>query len=82
MLEDENLIQNEEKIIGGCTDGQLKTNLMNNIIIDHPNTIVTPHNAFNSIEALRRIVDTTVDNIKSFTAGKTKNDVTAIKKKK
>jgi len=82
VLEDENLIQNEEKIIGGCTDGQLKTNLMNNIIIDHPNTIVTPHNAFNSIEALRRIVDTTVDNIKSFTAGKTKNDVTAIKKKK
>lgn len=81
VLEDENLIQNEEKIIGGCADCQLKTNLMNNIIIDHPNTIVTPHNAFNSIEALQRIVDTTVENIKSFAAGKTINDVTAPKKK-
>lgn len=80
VLEDENLIQNEEKIIGGCTNYQLKTNLMNNIIIDHPNTIVTPHNAFNSIEALRRIIDTTVENIKSFVNGKTKNDVTAPKK--
>jgi D-lactate dehydrogenase len=76
VLEDENLIQNEEKIIGACTNCQLKTNLMNNIIIDHPNTIVTPHNAFNSIEALRRIVDTTIDNIKKFADGKTINDVT------
>ena len=81
VLEDENFIQNEEKIIGGCTDCQLKTNLMNDIIIDHPNTIVTPHNAFNSTEALRRIVDTTVDNIKSFAKGEVKNDVTAPKLK-
>lgn len=82
VLEDENLIQNEEKIIGACTNCQLKTNLMNNIIIDHPNTIVTPHNAFNSTEALKRIVDTTVENIKSFANGEIINDVTVTKKKK
>ena len=81
VLEDEGLVQEEDKIIG-CTDCQIRTNLMNNIIIDHPNTIVTPHNAFNSTEALQRIVDTTVENIKSFVNGKVMNDVTAPAKNK
>lgn len=83
VLEDENLIQNEELLMSGdCKECQLKTNLMNNIIIDHPNTIVTPHNAFNSIEALQRIVDTTVENIRAFAKGEVKNDVTAPKPQK
>ncbi|KKP59434.1 MAG: D-isomer specific 2-hydroxyacid dehydrogenase NAD-binding protein [Candidatus Magasanikbacteria bacterium GW2011_GWC2_34_16] len=82
VLEDEGFIQNEEQVISGdCTECQMKTNLMNNIIIDHPNTIVTPHNAFNSTEALRRIVDTTIENIRAFVKGETINDVTAPKKK-
>jgi len=83
VLEDENLIQNEELLMsGGCKECQLKTNLMNNIIIDHPDTIVTPHNAFNSIEAIQRIVDTTIENIRAFAKGEIKNDVTTLKPKK
>ncbi len=39
------------------------------------NVIVTPHNAFNSSEAIKRIVDATTDNILSFLAGKPKNIV-------
>jgi D-lactate dehydrogenase len=74
VLEDENLIQNHEELIG-CTQRQIKTTLLNNIIIDHPNTIVTPHNAFNSTEALERIIDTTVENIKSFIEGKIINQI-------
>lgn len=74
VLEDENLIQNHEELIG-CTECQIKTTLLNNIIIDHPNTIVTPHNAFNSTEALERIIDTTVENVKSFIDGKTINQI-------
>lgn len=82
VLEDEGFVQDEEKIISGkATALQIKTNLINNIIIDHPNTIVTPHNAFNSTEALERIINTTVDNIKCFVKGEVKNDVTAPKKK-
>ena len=81
VLEDEDYIQHEEKLISNkLTALQIKTNLVNNIIIDHPNTIVTPHNAFNSTEALQRIIDVTVDNIKSFVKGEIKNDVTAPKK--
>jgi len=83
VLEDEGFVENEETVItGALKEQQLRTNLMNNIIIDHPNTIVTPHNAFNSTEALQRIIDVTVENIKSFVGGKTINDITAPKKKK
>ncbi|MBI2037449.1 MAG: hydroxyacid dehydrogenase [Candidatus Magasanikbacteria bacterium] len=76
VLEDENLLQNFEEVMN-CGDNacKLKTSLINNLIIDHPNTIVTPHNAFNSTEALQRIIDVTVSNIKDFIAGRLKNKV-------
>ncbi|OGH80729.1 MAG: hypothetical protein A3I29_03555 [Candidatus Magasanikbacteria bacterium RIFCSPLOWO2_02_FULL_44_11] len=71
VLEDEDLIQNYEEIIQGtCTACELKTSLINKLIIERQNTIVTPHNAFNSTEAIKRIVDTTVLNIKAFIKNK------------
>jgi len=42
-------------------------------LIDHPNVIVTPHNAWDTEEAFFRILQTTVDNINSFKKGKTQN---------
>ena len=39
------------------------------------NVVFTPHNAFNSREAIRRIVDTTLDNIVSFIKKKPRNVV-------
>lgn len=76
-LEDEQFMQDPEKLISSKMQPyNIKTSLMNNIIIDHPNTIVTPHNAFNSTEALQRIFDTTVDNIKKYYEDETQNDVT------
>ena len=65
-----------------CEDCKIKTTLLNEIIISHPNAIVTPHNAFNSTEAIQRIIDMTIDNIKSFADGKIKNEVTSPKLKK
>jgi len=35
-------------------------------LIDNENVVITPHNAFNSIEAVNRIIDTTVENILSL----------------
>jgi len=32
----------------------------------NPKVLITPHNAFNSIEALRRIDNTTIENIQAF----------------
>ncbi|MFH1292447.1 MAG: NAD(P)-dependent oxidoreductase [bacterium] len=82
VMEDECYVQHEEKIMAkGITEMQIKNNLINNVIIDHPNTIITPHNAFNSTEALQRILDTTIDNIKAFVKGEVQNDVYKKKRK-
>ncbi len=76
VLEDENLLQNFEEVMR-CTNGdcKLKTSLANNLLIDHPKVIVTPHNAFNSTEALERIITTTVENIRAFLGRKPQNVV-------
>lgn len=76
VLEDEGFIENPELLISNKrTERELKVSLMNNILIDHPNTIITPHNAFNSTEALKRIFDTSIENIKSFMDKKIVNEV-------
>jgi len=77
VLEDEGTIQHEGIILSEhLTNQQIKNNLINNILIDHPNTIITPHNAFNTTEALQRIINVTVNNIKGFKKGKIQNNVT------
>lgn len=74
VLEGEHLIQNEEHLISGDVSPQdLRLSLINKMIIENPNVIVTPHNAFNSNEAIQRIIDTTLTNIKGFCAGKPEN---------
>jgi len=53
----------------------LMINIANNILSRKPNVIITPHNAFNSVEAFRRIEETTVENIEAFEIGKPINIV-------
>ena len=75
VLEEEGVVKDELNFLTGNfgTDHNLKTVLENHVLVDLPNVVVTPHNAFNTWEALKRILDTTVDNIQSFTSGKTQN---------
>lgn len=47
----------------------LRIALFNQYLVDHPNVVVTPHNAFNTKEAIERILDTTVENLLAFEAG-------------
>src|SRR3989344_5966206 len=42
--------------------------LEEHMLLSHKNVIITPHNAFNSREALHIIHDTTIENIKKFTS--------------
>ena len=56
-------------------EDELKIVLENHYLINHPRVIVTPHNAFNTTEAVTRILDTTIENIKNFSAGKPTNVV-------
>lgn len=53
----------------------LKTLVYNHMLINHPNVLITPHNAFNSSEALERITETTIANVKNFLKQKPSNIV-------
>jgi Lactate dehydrogenase and related dehydrogenases len=53
----------------------LKTLILNHILVNQPNVIITPHNAFNTKEALFRILETTIKNIQGFLNGETINVV-------
>lgn len=75
VLEEETYFQNPEKVLNLTKQDEIRRTLMENILIDHPNTIITPHNAFNSVEALKRIMDTSLDNIKAFLDNKIQNNV-------
>ena len=72
VLEKECFIKEERELLTSVFKKtcDLKAVLENHILINHPDVIITPHNAFNSKEALQRILDTTIENIKAFSAGK------------
>ncbi|MEN9328095.1 MAG: hypothetical protein RI947_903 [Candidatus Parcubacteria bacterium] len=44
----------------------LKNLIYNHILMNHPKVLITPHNAFNSKEALKRILETTISNIQNY----------------
>ncbi len=75
VLEEEGVIKDELGFLvhGHPEEHNLKTILADHALIDMPNVIVTPHNAFNTHEALNRILDTTVSNIVAFLVGKPEN---------
>ncbi len=53
-----------------------KTLVLDHVLMNHPNVVITPHNAFNSKEALDRITHTTIDNINAFLKGTPINLIT------
>lgn len=68
VLEEETAIIEERQIL---TDHYIKTSNIKTLYFDHvlmtyENVLITPHNAFNSIEALRLILDVTAENILDF----------------
>ena len=75
VLEEECFIKEERELLTSAFEKtcDLKTVLENHILINQPNVIITPHNAFNSKEALTRILDTTIGNIEAFAKGKPTN---------
>jgi Lactate dehydrogenase and related dehydrogenases len=54
---------------------KLKKALETFYILHSENVIVSPHNAYNTKDALYRILDITLDNLKSFIEGNPKNTV-------
>jgi len=77
VLEEEGDTKDELSLLTAShpKEAELRTILENHILMRMPNVLVTPHNAFNSEEALRRILEITITNIKGFLAGNIPNEV-------
>jgi D-lactate dehydrogenase len=77
VLEEEGAIREERELVlyGHPEQQQLRTILQNHVLMRMENVIVTPHNAFNTHEALREIVRVTIENIRGFFSGTPRNTV-------
>ena len=71
VLEEEGFIKEEAEMLamGHPNQEQLKIVLADHELMHMPNVLITPHNAFNTKEALTRILDTTISNIQGFAKG-------------
>ena len=75
VVEGEELIQEESQLLQQPSVQKLQDVIRTHVLFRRENVIFTPHNAFNSKEALERILDTTVINIVSFERGEPANIV-------
>jgi D-lactate dehydrogenase len=77
VLEGEKELMEETEILTESYQktADLKTLILNHILVNQPNVIITPHNAFNTKEALFRILETTIKNIQGFLKGEAINVV-------
>jgi len=77
VLEEEDLFLKPGRV-KKATQEQKEVLRMNKEILQMPQVLFTPHNAFNTVEAEQRIVDMTLKNIHSFLGGNAINTVKAI----
>jgi D-lactate dehydrogenase len=78
VLPEEPLIREEAELISSIYAEQhdLRDLLADHVLLRMPNVIVTPHSAFNTREAIERIVQTSAENIQAFLEGHARNVVT------
>lgn len=79
VLEEERVIKEERELLTRefARDVDLHTLLENHMLLHFPNVLITPHIAFDSREAVERILTTTIQNIRSFLHGTPENLVGA-----
>ncbi len=77
VLEEEGDLSDELKLLAQPTTSmeELQTVLENHYLISHPRVVVSPHIAFNTQEAIMRILDSTIANLKAFSSGAPTNVV-------
>lgn len=77
VLEEEGFVKEEIELLasGHPNEQQLKTALADHELMQMDNVLVTPHNAFNTREAVTRILETTAENIEAFGMGSPLNMV-------
>ncbi len=76
VIEGEELIVEEKQLLTTpMAEEKLRMLLRQHVLLRREDVVVTPHTAFNSQEALERIVDTAIANIRGFLEGKPQNVV-------
>jgi D-lactate dehydrogenase len=77
VLEGEELLKDERQILAQpLTQEKLRTLLLNHSLLNRDNVVITPHIGFNSVEAVERILTTTVENLTAYLGGEPQNLVT------
>lgn len=76
VMEGEELIKEERQLLSEPGSAEkLRAALRTRLLLERENVVFTPHNAFNSREALLRILDTTVANLEAHRDGVALNRV-------
>jgi D-lactate dehydrogenase len=75
VLPDEPLIREEAELICSiwCERHDLRNLVADHVLLRMRNVVVTPHSAFNTREAVARIAETTVANIRAYAEGAPRN---------
>lgn len=80
VLEEEGFIEDETRLLFNThpSETSLRTTLANHYLIEHPRAIIAPHNAFNTDEAIRRILDTATSNMDAYIGGRVANIIPSV----
>lgn len=76
VLEGEELIKEEHELLHVPRASEaLQALVRRSVLLKKDNVVLTPHNAFNSREAHRRILDTTIQNVRAWREGRELNRI-------
>ncbi len=74
VLEGEELLEDERQILAqSLAQDKLRTALLNHSLLNRDTVVITPHIGFNSREAVQRILETTLANIRAFLQNQPQN---------
>lgn len=78
VLEEENDLKEERELLSDdyFKTHDIKTELIDHILLNRDDVFYTSHNAFNTVEALAQIIHTTAENIRAFSENRQENVVT------
>jgi D-lactate dehydrogenase len=77
VLPHEPQLRDEAEIFRTGASADFAALVANHALLKAPNVLVTPHNAYNTTEAVARIIDTTLANIDAFARGAPQNVIVA-----
>ncbi len=76
VIEGEELVEEEKQLLRAPqAEEKLRMLLRQHLLLRREDVVVTPHIAFDSWEAMQRIIDTTLSNVRSFLDGNPQNVV-------